>query len=374
MAKEPYFMVQIEGEDVSAWITTIRITEDDRRVDRGTIEFIDQEMIFCDAIQEGALVSIDLGYYEAGKHGIVMKGHITKVDFLFPDKGRPKMEIHVLDESIKMGLEEKRVLWNKEKVTNVSEIISQIVSQHGLTEGKVKMDPDPKITDHYCILQDSVSDLFFLQSLAAEFQCKCFFEYEDQQGKFYFIPEDMILRQVTSPLVYHDAESNLLEFRSMVSSGYIRHYGLAQAIDPETGQPIKNDPKELADLPDWSINQDRFTGAKEKDEKMAQAADKIFQKAQAKRKSFFKTLKKPGQDTGTPSRKKDKIDEENLISKSSQYGEIAKGTAVGDFMIRAKSSIEVKGVAERFCGSWYVPTVTHVISKKGYVTHFDCTR
>ncbi|RME04579.1 MAG: phage late control D family protein [Planctomycetota bacterium] len=371
---EPFLQVKVEGVDVSKWVTSLSLTEDDRRVDHGVIQFVDRELVLVDSLQEGAMVEVDLGYNEAGKHATVFKGYIMKSKLNISMGGLTQFQIFVLDESIKMGWEIKRVMWDSKKVKKVSDIVKKIVSASGLSIGRIEIKPDPVITDHMTYHQYEMTDLTYLQYLAQETACKCFVEYEGS-NKFYFVPEDAVLREVTEPLVYADAtKTNLLDFQASYSYGYVQHHQSDWAVDPHTGKVVSHKGENLSGFPDWGNESSHLSEVKQWDSQLEQAAGKLTSKTKSKRKSLEKTLKKPRERSGWTSRTEEKLKEDDRILKTKQFGYNARGRALGNFELRAKSTVEIKGVGQRFSGKWYIHTVTHKIDSNGYQVYFECSR
>ena len=64
MTRTPYYMVTVEGQDITPWVSSVQVVEDDRQADNVSITIPDPRMVFADALMEGCQVQADLGYAE----------------------------------------------------------------------------------------------------------------------------------------------------------------------------------------------------------------------------------------------------------------------------------------------------------------------
>src|SRR6266508_2567364 len=111
----PYFAVTIEGQDVTPWVSSVQVVEDDHQADSMTLTIADPRMIYADALMEGCRDEIDLGYNQPDQHALLLRALITKVELGYPENGVPSVKLKGEDRSIEMGLVEKKKLWRDTK-------------------------------------------------------------------------------------------------------------------------------------------------------------------------------------------------------------------------------------------------------------------
>src|SRR5690242_11183932 len=66
--RAPFYAVKLEGVDITSWISSVSVVEDDRQADSVTLTIPDPRMIYADALFEGSTVEVDAGYAEKGQH------------------------------------------------------------------------------------------------------------------------------------------------------------------------------------------------------------------------------------------------------------------------------------------------------------------
>src|SRR5271157_1439371 len=122
--RTPFFQVTMHGAEVSdpgiditPWVSSVSAVEDDHQADNVTITIPDPRMIYADALFEGSLVEVDMGYAEPGQHALVLRAIITKVELTYPETGVPSLTLKGEDKSILMGLVEKKKVWRGQTVT-----------------------------------------------------------------------------------------------------------------------------------------------------------------------------------------------------------------------------------------------------------------
>ena len=194
--RTPYYQVKIGdknvargGVDITAWVSSVSVVEDDRQADNVTITVPDPRMIYADALFEGGYVEVDLGYSEQNQHALMIRAIITKVELSYPDNGVPALSLKGEDKSIMMGLQEKKKVWRNRQITDV---VGEIGRNYGFSQVEAHLSPDPKINTP--INQDGKTDLAFLQELADTYHAKCFVELnENGEEVLYFIPERRIV-------------------------------------------------------------------------------------------------------------------------------------------------------------------------------------
>jgi Bacteriophage probable baseplate hub protein len=135
----PYFQVTSEGVDITPWVASVSVTEDDHQSDNVTVSLPDPRMIYADAIFEGSTVVVDMGYAESDQHAVVIRGTLTKVELSYPESGVPALTLKGADKSIEMALEEKNCTFDQ---GTVSQAIGEIADKYGFSSTTVQVSPD----------------------------------------------------------------------------------------------------------------------------------------------------------------------------------------------------------------------------------------
>jgi len=71
-ARVPYYRVMMEGEDISSWVSSVSVVEDDHQADHVSLSIPDPRMIYADALFEGTTVEVDAGYAEPDQHALMI--------------------------------------------------------------------------------------------------------------------------------------------------------------------------------------------------------------------------------------------------------------------------------------------------------------
>ncbi|HEY8947051.1 MAG TPA: hypothetical protein VIM73_22560 [Polyangiaceae bacterium] len=367
----PFLRVTLEGEDITSWVESVTVTEDDRQADNMALVIGDLRMLYSDALFEGSVAEVDLGYASDGEHALMLRATVTKVELDYPNSGVPRLTLKGEDKSIEMGLVEKKKLWRNQKV---SDIVRAVAEPYGFAEVIVELDPDPTI-ERRPINQDGKTDLAFLQELARRYFSKCFVELdEDEREVLYFIPERAVLsarradRLLLAYRLGHD--SNLISFSPQFDSSYIDRLKEVEDLD-ERGTEVRSQDRPPADEFVWTLDPARLA--------QASAADRerilrLYAIGLARKQELQARLQERRPAVGEVAADQGDIDSTTNTLESRRFGMSASGTVRGNIWLRAKSMVVVDGVAERFNGEWYVSNATHKIDRNGYQTSFRCSR
>jgi Bacteriophage probable baseplate hub protein len=368
-ARVPYFSVVIEGQDITPWVSSVQVAEDDRLADNMTITVNDPRMIYADALMEGCTAEIDLGYTEPGQHALLLRALITKVELSYPENGVPQLKIKGEDKSIEMGLVERKKNWTR---TTVKGIAIEIAKPYHFADVVANLSPDPRVTREN---QDGKTDLAFLQELAKKYQAKCFVELnEDENEVLYFIPDRRILhlnRADKLVLRYRQGVgSNLMTFTPAFDASFIDRVKEVHDID-RGGQQVSTPPPPPAEVFIWQLAPDLSSRASRADLDRIEA---MYQVGVRAREKLQQELAKPRPKTGAVAATQQQLDDKAGSLESRRLGMSATGTTVGSIWMRAKCNVSIVGVHERFAGDWYVTSVTHTIDTSGYKTDFKAVR
>lgn len=371
--RSPFFEVKMEGQDITSWISSITVAEDEKQADSCSITIADPRMIYADALFEGTTVEVDMGYAGAGQHALMLRAIITKVEMTYPDSGVPALTLKGEDKSILMGLVEKKKVWKNKKV---SDVVKEIANEYGFDAAHVTAEPDPDTKITKPINQDGKTDLAFLQELAQKYHARSFVEL-DENGEeiLYFIPErrvvslsrpdKLILRYRMGP------ESNLMSFSPAFDSSFIDRKKALADVDKK-GKPIKSEdkPQPTAEVV-WELSDAALARANQADKDRIRA---LYDAGAQKKKDLQDKLTAKKVIVGVVAAEQSEIEESNDSLESRRLGQTASGTTFGNIWLRAKTNVRVEGVNSRFVGDWYVSSVTHKIDNSGYRTDFKAVR
>jgi phage protein D len=374
--RAPYLSVRFEGEDITSWVSSVSVTEDDQQADSATISVADPLLVYADGLFEGGVAEVDLGYAEPDQHALMIKATITKVEVSYPDNGVPSISLKGEDRSIQMGLVERRKVWRDRTVTDIVRAVAT-AKPYGFARVEAQLSPDPMIRSRP-INQDGKTDLAFLQELAKTYHAKCFVELDEQdQEILYFIPERRVVslrRPDTLVLRFRDGpdgpDSNLSSFSPSFDSSYIDRQKEVTDIDQQ-GRQIESKAKPPVDVVVWELDEGRLGQASGADQDRLRT---LYERGVQRKRELQKSLSARQATVGLVVPDQGELESTNDSLESRRLGMTASGTTVGTIWLRAKSNVIVRGVNARFNGTWYVSSVTHKLDGGGYKSDFKCVR
>jgi phage protein D len=369
--RSPYYRVKIEGVDVTTWIDSVSVTEDDKQADNVAIAIPDPRMIYADAIFEGSIAEVDLGYAESNQHALMIKATVTKVELAYPDSGVPTLSLQGEDKSIEMGYVERKLVRRGKTVGAIVRKVAEPYKFGGVTIG---LKPDPKVGPSL-IHQDGKTDLAFLQELAEKYHAKCFVEL-DEQGKeiLYFIPERRVvkLRRPDELVLQYrmGPSSNLISFSPTFDTTFVDRQKELADLDTH-GKKVESEKKPPTEVVIWPLDAGRLGLASDADKSRI---NDLYKAGSAKKKKLQQQLTKPRPGVGKVAHGQADVDAQNDQLESRKLGMSASGSTLGTIWLRAKSNVMIAGAGSRWNGRWYVTSVTHKIDSGGYKTDFKCVR
>lgn len=379
-SRTPFFQIKMgdktlpsRGEDISAWVSSVTVTEDDRQADNVSITIPDPKMIYADGLFEGSYIEADLGYAEPNQHALMIRAIVTKVELNYPDTGVPSLTLKGEDRSILMGLVEKKKVWKDRKV---SDIVLEIAKQAGFDPAhvQIELNPDPVLRGK-SITQDGKTDLAFLQELAQKYHSKCFVELDERGIEVLFFipdrrivrmnrPDEVVLRYRTGP------NSNLLSFSPSFDSSYIDRQKEISDVDVK-GKQVKSQERPQSKDILWALDSARLAQVSQSD---GGKIKRLYDMGSSLKPDLQKKLAAKRPSVGKVVADRADIDDTNETLASCRLGMSASGTTFGNIWLRAKSNVTIEGVSARFEAKWYVSSVTHRIDSSGYKTDFKCVR
>jgi phage protein D len=368
--RTPYLQVKLEGQDVTRWVNSVSVVEDDHQADNVAISIPDPRMVLADGIFEGSVAEVDLGYAEANQHALMIRAMITKVELTYPESGVPGLTLKGEDKSIEMGLSEKKKLWKDRKL---SEVVQEVARPYNFRRVVADLQPDPKIKSP--TNQDGKTDLAFLQELAQTYHAKCFVELdEDGQEVLYFLKERRIVtlrRPDRLVLSYRmGPSSNLVSFSPSFDGSYIDRLKEVSDIDKK-GRQVESKDKPPPDVVIWPLDGALKGRASAED---FQTVSALYALGVQRKRDLQQKLSAARPDVGRVAVNQADVDATTDTLEARRLGMSATGSTYGNIWLRAKSNVVIDGVHERFRGEWYVSSVTHKIDGIGYKTDFKCVR
>ncbi|MER7728956.1 contractile injection system protein, VgrG/Pvc8 family [Streptomyces sp. NPDC096323] len=367
----PYVNVRLEGQDVTDWVESVSVTEDDRQADSVALSLSDPLLVYADGLFEGSVMEVDLGYADPGQHAMLIRATVTKVEVAYPESGVPSISLKGEDRSILMGLVERKKVWRDRTVTD---IVRAVAAPYGFARVEASLAPDPLIRSRP-LTQDGKTDLAFLQELAQSYHAKCFVELDDaEQDVLYFIPERRVVRLRRPDMLalrYREGPgSNLTAFSPSFDSSYIDRLKETTDIDQQ-GKQIASQPKAPADVVVWQLDEGRLSRASAADRDRLRA---LYERGVQRKRELQQALSARQVTVGLVVPDQGELEAANDSLDSRRLGMSASGSTVGTIWLRAKSNVVVHGVNDRFNGEWYVSSVTHKVDNGGYRTDFKCVR
>jgi phage protein D len=370
--RSPYYRVKIEGVDVTTWVDSVSVTEDDKQADSVALAIPDPRMIYADAIFEGSLAEIDIGYAESNQHALMLKATLTKVELSYPDSGVPTLSLQGEDKSIEMGYVERKLVRRGKTVGAIVRKVAEPYSfEGGVTMG---LKPDPKVGPGL-IHQDGKTDLAFLQELAEKYHAKCFVELDEHDKEvLYFIPERRVvkLRRPDELVLQYrmGPASNLISFSPTFDTTFVDRQKELADLDTH-GKKVESEKKPPTEVVIWSLDTGRLGLASTADK---DRINKLYKAGAEKKKKLQQQLTKPRPGVGKVAHGQADVDAQNDQLESRKLGMSASGSTVGTIWLRAKANVTIAGAGSRWNGRWYVASVTHKIDGGGYKTDFKCVR
>jgi phage protein D len=366
-----FLNVTLEGIDITDWVVSATVTEDDKRADQVTVQIADPRMVLADCLFEGSTLEVDMGHAEPNGHTLMTRAIVTKVELSYDQNGAPKITLKGSDGSIRMGYEEKKKKWSD---TTVTAIVREIGEKNGFSEITARLDPDP-VVNSKPLHQDGKTDLAFLQELARKYKAKCFVELDEQQREaLYFIPERDVLaaRRVDRlPLLYRlGADSNLLSFSAKFDVSFVDRQKALHDLDDD-GEDIEEQQDEPPGVHIWELDPARLAGASPGDRSRI---EQLYVAGAARKRAFQAQIAARRVTAGEVRRDSVEVSRRNASEPTHSLGQSGSGSAIGTIYLRAKSIVAIDGCSERDNGDWYVTSVTHAVGTRGYTTTFSCVR
>lgn len=362
---KPTFLIQIEGQQLSADITqeiTSFVFEDnEEELDVLELAVTDRNLQFVDdpLFQEGNEIVARFGYVD--NLSPRKKAVIKDIDYDFPEDGDPAIRIKAYDKGFKLAGKENQKVWQKPAPGILySEIAEEIASANGLTPMVT-----PTKVRHLRVTQSNVSDAQFLKELAGRARDKdgdgvTGYVFYIQDDELHFHPRDLDERPAAVLEYFTDRKGVLRSFSPSTQSQRAKGAGVetkAVGVDPRKKRPVEHKANnettpERTSLGKRTYLVDGNTGeGAYKDQESGQVVPSY------ERSEGFheEPRQEPAQDLS-----------EGRFREAELRQVEADAVTIGIPSLRAKQNLEVKGVGRKFSGVYYCHSVRHVIGEGGY--------
>jgi len=348
----PFVKVRWQGQDVSGSVLAVEVEDDDRLADKA--ELVYESRVACAAFREGQEISIELGW--EGDSAVLFHGVIVRLKAEATPNGRERATVTALDLSTRMHREAKTFSFEAGKV---SEVVQTIVAAYGLELGRVECEPDTELTPLKPLRQTNQTDLAFLQDVARRYGARAFVEVNDGKPKFYFLPERVLLAApVAGRMKYCGGSGELIEFEYRRAAMEAPPVTEATTVDAKSAKPATAKP--AAPPPPEPITvDDGLLAALTKRDPAGAAAYSTAVETAAQAAETPEAQVRTQAAVGVPS---DPAQAELAARGDLTRGQgmTGEGVAVGTIELRAKSRVDLFGIAPWAEGAWYIRRAKHV--------------
>ena len=381
MAEELFYRVTVKAGpasyDLSRDLSSFTIEETGGKPDALTINLSDPAKVFSHGLQDGMGIEVDLGTTE--EHSLMFRGRIYKVDSSFPQDGVPTLRILAFDASMAMGLRRRSRPWTDMTLSDLVRAIARNYFDPGRIKVSLMKGGDPTFRGNG-VRQRDQTDLEFLHGLASSYGCLMFIVPEEDGDALHFEAEYRIMTGTPAVTLYHGRSGNpnrLLSFDANSNVAEIQLPRTLSGMDPDSGVPaeVRTAPLELVGAAEDQFADENMTAFRERHpdragrlEAMISAADAV----QAALREELGTSQRRAVETFASEQDLGVLAANQFSTKL--YGMNASGSADGNRLVHAQTTIDIANVGGRFSGIWYLSEVRHVLSDQGYRTEFECQR
>lgn len=353
-----------DWRDVSAPVYWVNVEDDDRLTDKVVVRFEDTTGLLADASFEGLEVRIALG--DNDNRTYVFEGAVTGAR-VSAAPTRQRVELTALDFTSRLSAHDyDPTEWRPGET--LSSVLTRIISRPDNDIVAFQIDPAVDITldKRRTAPQANVNQWEFVLDQAQRQACLAFCEFDGRDASnFYFVPIAKVLAaEPVGTLHYGRDSGNLIDFRYERSAVTAVPLRSATTIDPVTGTarstpPPPTTPRPALPAPMTDRVADLDAGRRAAIDALADLA------AVAAAKLTQPTERVSGQAARTA----DELAHSDLTDPTCTLGYHGRGIAVGDVALRAKSRVQISGIAGWAEGDWYVRRVNHIFSRAEGPSH-----
>lgn len=363
---QPFYCVELEGEDISDLLIEVQIEESDTRADMASLKFADNELVLLDIFQEGQRIEIDLGY--ASAHALLFRGMVTSVRPSIPSEGQPQLEVEAMNSLSQLALQPRTKLWRE---TTVSQIVREIAVENELRPGQIDPADDAEFSDTNPQPQIEETDLAFLYTLAEDYGSRLYVQHQEFGDTLNFVSIETLLAAdaLRTPLVFND---NLESFSISADSFAASPPVAVISTDPNTGEPT------TPNIDDVDVAEGRWFPDADRIAQLSEGLVRISRlvaRTAVVREQSGNYRQASARMVGAPSRLAS--DRSGTFGNPAQVlGQTGQGRTAGSYWLHPRRVVQIEGYGGRWSGEWYLSEVEHhlEIEQHRYSTSFTCTR
>lgn len=363
----PIFIIEIDGKelptDISSHVERFSYYDDEKKMDELKITICDLDFSFVDnqQLQEGKEVRARWGYL--GNMSEPRTCTIKEINYTFGEDRVARMDITALDKGHKLTGRAARTCWSNKKI---AEVVSDIASKHNFTP-KINIPEDIQLE---FISQGGKSDWTFLKELANE--TGCVFYVTNNELHFEPDEENEPVRKFTWG---KDGDGYLQSFRitSNAEKGKGTSRGTESAgLNPLSKKKIKETSKaetsgsgvRVIALGDKPVNENNKGGG-------SLAENKVGNETAPKAKND-----ETGRVKATPAANANvaRRSSKGKVAKAAMQSLEASANVIGLPYLKAKDTITIENIGQKFSGDWRITKVTHSISRSGYTCSLNLAK
>ena len=338
----PMFIVEIDGkqlsEDISSHIEDFSYEDHDEKMDQLCIRITDVDMTFINhsQLQEGKEIRARWGYL--GNLSEARVCTIKEIKYDFNPDGSVRIGITALDKGHKLTGRAARTCWKDKKI---KDIVEDIAKKHNL---KPVVDIPGDLTREF-VSEGGKNDLIFLKELAQDSGCLVWV----QNDELHFSPN-----KVADPV---------MKFRYREDQdGYLQ--GFSIKVGAEDGKGTGGE-TETAGIDPLSKKEIKETT----DSKKERLTVSLEDGREANETPHQAKDDETGRIVPTPAQTQAQAKQEGGGKVTASAMKAIEGTAktIGLPTLKAKDSVTIENIGEKFSGNWRVKKVKHHLSRGGYL-------
>ncbi len=359
-AKEPFVKVTWQKKDITASVVSVEVEDNDRLIDTAKITLNDPQAIAADVCYEEEVVTVDMGW--ATEHAVLFEGLVVRNTSTAANNSR-QVVLEAYDFSHRMNRTARNITYPAGALSDlVRQIVTDSKKRYQFDAGNVHIDvdPDPQVT----ISQVNMTDLQFLQYLAARYSARAFVEYNDGKSQFYFQSDSKIVQaDRLGALHYCHGFSSIVDFSFHRISTGAAPVPQATTVNPKDGTTASAQPTPPDPTPSPTANpnlQASLAKTSPGSASVYTSALSASSSAPGKPSDQIHTTSATGlpSDPNLPEIQ-GKRDPTRIL------GLTGDGTAVGTIKLRAKGKVQILGVPSWAEGDWYVHKAVHTYASGG---------
>lgn len=365
----PTARVSWQGRSLTDAVLDVEVEDHDRLSDRAVIELSDPGGMIASIVLPGHSIAVELGSGAATTTvftGIV-RGSTCHTSAEYGDR----ISIEAFDRTWLLHQERR----TEDHVGSINSIVTAIAQRHALVIGQIEPDDEVQYPETNPYRQHDRTDLEAIQDLAERHRARTFVERNDGADRFYFIGTRRLLQAEPLATLHAAPHGNLVEFRYEYDADAAAPQLRAAGLDARTGdlvQALSAAPDQMGPM---AIDPARRRVLEHHHAGLGTAYQQGIDEANA----ALPTAPHP-QPMTSHGGITDRLAASLAADPTAARGARGWGQVGGTPELRAKSIVEIDGIAPWACGRWYVAAATHRYRAAAgggsatYATHLAVTR